>query len=58
MNYIKFLESKLGQFLGKLKLIRICIMKLYIRQLRNRGIAYPKMCKEGILSNGVKHNNQ
>jgi len=42
MNYIKFLESKLGQFLGKSKLIRICIMKLYIMQLKKRGITYPK----------------
>lgn len=40
MNYIKFLESKLGQFLGKSKLIRIYIAKLYIRQLEKRKIAY------------------
>lgn len=32
MNYRKFLESKLGSFIGKVRFVRVLIMKLYIRQ--------------------------
>ena len=32
MNYRKFLESKLGSFIGKARFVRVLIMKLYIRQ--------------------------
>ena len=39
MDYKKFLESKLGSFLGKAKWIRVLIIKLYIRQRNKRKVA-------------------
>lgn len=39
MDYKKFLESKLGSFLGKTKWIRVLIIKLYIRQQDKRRVA-------------------
>lgn len=39
MNYRKFLESKLGSFIGKARFVRVLIMKLYIRQQKKIKIA-------------------
>lgn len=39
MDYKKFIESKLGSFIGKSKFVRVLIMKLYIRQQNKRKIA-------------------
>lgn len=39
MDYKKFLESRLGSFLGKFKMIRVLIVKLYVKQQNNKKIA-------------------
>lgn len=39
MDYKKFLESKIGSFLGKSKIVRVLIMKLYIKQQNKKKVA-------------------
>ena len=39
MDYIKFLESKIGSFLGKSRIVRVLLMKLYIKQHNKKKIA-------------------
>ena len=39
MDYKKFLESKIGSFLGKSKIVRVLIMKLYIKQQKKKKVA-------------------
>ena len=39
MDYKKFLESKLGSFLGKSKIVRVLIIKLYIKQQNKKKVA-------------------
>ena len=39
MDYKKFLESKLGSFLGKSRIVRALIIKLYIKQQNKKKIA-------------------
>ena len=39
MDYIRFLESKLGSFLGKSRIVRVLIMQLYIKQQNKKKVA-------------------
>lgn len=39
MDYIKFLESKIGSFLGKSRIVRVLLMKLYIKQQNKKKVA-------------------
>ena len=39
MDYKKFLESKIGSFLGKSRIVRVLIMQLYIKQQNKKKVA-------------------